>query len=153
MGKLEGYNLIPFLFAYLILYQKVSLDVDKEISNRVPNVFTKIPYVELVTVPLLFLSCDVEQTLLIWSYMSLYKTTKMLGENEENKTPSRFVPSLFYATMLVCLYKREEYRKHIVGIYAIAVILSVLWIASGKTSFADIVDDGVLSHLIFYFTK
>jgi hypothetical protein len=153
MGKLEGYNLIPFLFAYLILYQNASLDIDKEITNRVPNVFAKIPYIELVAVPLLFLSCDVEQTMLIWSYILLYKTTKMISDSQEKKIPSRFVPSLLLASLLVCLYKREEYRKHIVAIYGGVVLFCVLWIASGKTTFSDIVDDGILTHLIFYFTK
>jgi len=152
MGKLEGYHLVLLIVAYIATLEREGKKIDTVIQERVPGVLAKVPYLEYGIIASALMLGSSEHAILIWTLTSGYKGLMALISDEQMK-PSFFAPSMIIAGLLVSLYDGTLSRSNMMMSYALVTVILIMLVASQKTTTKNVVEDSVLAHLIFYFTK
>lgn len=151
MGKLQGYNLLAFLLMYYAT-TGLSIDSDSYIRSKIPNMFSTMPFIPYVLMLAPFFSGDLELSLLIWTYVVSYKSTRAMV-SQTNVKYQTFAPSSLIISLIVALYTQTLPQSQLALYYSMAGIILLMMISSGVVSTQDIIEDITLSHLIFYFVK
>uniref|UniRef100_A0A6C0F714 Uncharacterized protein n=1 Tax=viral metagenome TaxID=1070528 RepID=A0A6C0F714_9ZZZZ len=152
MEKLQGYHLILLLLAYYSSIKEQEFKIDTVISEKVPDILSKIPYIEYLTLLLLFLLKNSELGLFIWILVTSYKALRNILNDTKTKL-TNYIPSIICIAMLVSIYDGTISKQHLILSYGCMMLIYMLFISSKKTTASNILEDIVLSHLIFYFAK
>ena len=148
MKSLESYHILGFVLAYLSLYNNYKLpETTLSISKNVYNMIALAPF-------LIFASQadanNLEQLILVLSYAS---TVKALGNIFDTSTPLKlesYTHMIFVISLLMLIYNG---KININVAYAMMIAFSIGSIATQKNSVQFCVNDMILIHLLFFFTK
>ena len=152
MGKLQGYHLVLLVLAYLATMERDGLKIDEQISGKVPSILDKVPYIEYAIIGASLFLGSSEHALLIWTLASGYKGLQALTSNTRLQG-SHLAPAMIVAALLVSIYDGTIPRSSIVMGYAGVVAVLLLLVSAKKTDARHVIEDVVMAHLLFYFTK
>ena len=151
---MKEYHLIPFIFAYYSLCCKLEKDI-------------KVPYIEslnsktlvyIMFIPLLALifggvsSGVVEQYAVLCSYVIGAKSLKYLVSKKQVSL-NKYVSATTLAGILIMIYTNPFVRQNLFLFYFLYIALCLQLVGKEVNTLSEIIDDVVLCHLAFYFTK
>ena len=157
MTKFELYHLLSFVLLYLYATNNVyKIDPPKvEINDTV--------YLSSLLLPIMILLSNnnlsnIDQTVVIMSSIIFTYTLPQvisLSEVKENsrKKIVRFAHPFMIVLVLMLLYSQSVDMKYMYPMYAGMIAFSIISVTAGKRDFKYILNDYVLCHLLFFFTK
>ena len=152
MRNFESYHLIGFLLAYFSLERSYAINVPHlKVTNFVYTAVSSIPF---FTVLVNTNSESLEHLLLVLSYVfterSLGALVTMDNSNSTKLQMSNYVHMIFLISMLILIYNKTLSIQ--LG-YILSLVYTILSLMSRKTSISFALQDYIIIHLIFYFTK
>ena len=148
MKNLESYHILGFILAYLSLHNNYKLpELSLSLSNNVYNLFALAPFI-------IFASQadanNIEQLILVLSYAS---TVKALGNIFDSTKPLKlenYTHMIFIISLLMLIYND---KLNAYSAYAMMIAFTFGSIATKKNSVQFCMNDLILLHLLFFFTK
>lgn len=148
MKNLESYHILGFILAYLSLYNNYKLpESSLNVSNNVYNLIALAPFFVFVSQAD---ANNLEQLLLVLSYAA---SAKALGNMFDSSKPLKiehYTHMVFIISLLMLIYNE---KLNINVAYAIMIAFTIGSVISRKVSVQFSLNDLVLLHLLFFFTK
>lgn len=162
MKKLEAFHFIAFALAFSTIngYDYGDKSIKGILDENTPNVYEKTPkHTELFLsiLPLIYILSQqapnaFEHNILIASYVIGFRAFKSIIAKEENQIGDYLAPFLNSALLVIIYYGMID-TKYIILIYGIILSYSISLVRADKTSISKVMDDFLLTHLVFFYTK
>lgn len=152
MKSLESYHILCFIIAYMSIYQTIPVQAPE----------LKIPrniYVCIALAPILWLasstdSSALEQLALVCSYGFFIRAcSTMIHLAKDTKTNVSFESYAHMVTIISILMMIYNKNINVYSAYIMMITFSIMSLCSQKTTIQFCVEDYVLMHLLFFFTK
>jgi hypothetical protein len=152
MRNFESYHIIGFLLAYLSLNNKYLVQIPK--VSITDTVYTLISVAPMVAVLTTTNSQSFEHSLLVLSIIFTERSLSSLITIDNNNSTkvklTNYLHMIFIISLLLLVYNQ---KVNIPIGYAIMVGFSMLSLMSNKTSIPFALQDFLIIHLLFFFTK
>ena len=148
MKNLESYHILGFLLAYVSLYNNYKLpNISLTVSNNVYNLIALAPL-------LVFASQadanSLEQLVLVLSYASAAKALGNMFDSSQPMKIENYTHMICIISVLMLIYNE---KLNVTAAYTMMTCFSVLSVLMQKNSVQFCVNDILLLHLLFFFTK
>lgn len=148
MKNLESYHILGFILAYISLYNNFKLpETSLSISNNVYNLIALAPF-------FIFASQadanNLEQLILVLSYASTIKALGNLFDSSKPLKLENYTHMVFIISLLMLIYN-EKINLNVA--YAVMIAFCIGSIASKKNNVQVCLNDIIIIHLLFFFTK
>ena len=151
---MKEYHLLAFLVTY---YAVTRTSREKLKVPALPITLPKYTEYALCALPLLSTlnsgnTDSVEQLVVVLSYLFVIRAMKSLASGSEHTIEELLLP-VFISGVIMTLYTNPELRRYMFLAYAVMIGYAALLLSKNKTTTDNVIDDFILSHLVFFFSK
>jgi hypothetical protein len=145
-------HLVGYILTYIALFVSKNSEVSLKIK-AFENLNQYIIYI-ITILPIFFVQNvnGIDQVFRILSFCFGYISVKSITEGEK-ATIQEYIHPVFLTGILVSIYNNSILRKYVLLVYLIYFIYLALLTSNSISKVPTIINDSILTHLIFFFTK